>query len=530
MTRSSDSRWGLTVRREVLGDHPILSFFPRPTSCLELLEGAEQRGQMTFLVQGTRRVSYGEFAIGIKRAAQLLNTLGARRGDRVMILAFNSPEWLASLFAVWQIGAVPVVGNRWWSAEERIHALDVVTPTLVLTDDADSLSGEPNVVDMGEVRRSLSDTTGGDESESAQTDEDDVALVLFTSGTTGTPKGVMLSHRAIIGNQHNLLYRTRRLPLRRDLQGEHPMVSLIASPLFHIGGLGGALTGLILGAKLVFLLGRFDSREALTLIETERVTTWGGVPAMAQRLLDDPAFGSYDLSSLRSFAFGGSPLGGALVQEVRERVPHIPTGIANAWGMSESAGFLTLASGRDLVDRPGTVGRPCPTVEVRVLERDDSGTGELAVRSPTLMLGYFGMDDRAVDSDGWLRTGDLGRIDDAGFVYISGRSKEIVIRGGENISCARVEDVLTRHPAVHAAVVFGVPDADLGELVAAVVAVRSGQAPTSPAALRQFCSERLAYFEIPARWVITFEDLPILGSGKIDRRAVVARHRGSIID
>jgi acyl-CoA synthetase (AMP-forming)/AMP-acid ligase II len=296
----------------------------------------------------------------------------------------------------------------------------------------------------------------------------------------------------------------------------------VTTPLFHIGGVSNLVSQVIAGGRLVFLRGRFDPREVAELIERERVTSWGGVPTMARRVIDDPEFERYDLTSLRTFPLGGAPVPEVLLERLRERVPHLARGLASTWGLSESGGFLTFASATDLAERPGTAGRPYPVVEVRVLAPDQGGEGELLVRSPTVMLGYLGADDGTVDADGWLHTGDLGRFEDD-YVYITGRAKDMVIRGGENVACPHVESVLLRHPDVAEAAVLGIPHDDLGEELVATIVLRAG-ASVTPGALRAHAAESLAYFEIPSRWLLRTEPLPVLPTGKVDKGALRVDH------
>ena len=205
---------------------------------------------------------------------------------------------------------------------------------------------------------------------------------------------------------------------------------------------------------------------------------------MAVRVLEHPDFGSYDLTSLRSWPLGGAPVSPHLLARIRTALPNLATrGLSNTWGMTEAGGFLTVADGRDLLERPGTVGRPYPVVEVRIDRPGADGVGEVVARSPTVMLGYAGRDDGTVDAEGWLHSGDLGHLDGDGYLYIDGRSKDMVIRGGENIACPQVEGALMSHPAVVEAAVFGIPHADLGEELAAVVVHRDGTEPPAVDAL-----------------------------------------------
>jgi long-chain acyl-CoA synthetase len=345
--------------------------------------------------------------------------------------------------------------------------------------------------------------------------------VIFTSGSSGAPKGVALSHRSVLANQHNLLARSGRLPGDIDEAAE-PSVALVCTPLIHIGGVSNLLTNLVIGGKIVLTEGKFDPSQVLRLIQNEKVQTFGGVPTMAIRVLEQPDLEQYDLSCLRSWPLGGAPLPPSLLETMKRKLPQLERrGLGNTWGLSESGGFLTVAGNRDLAQRPGTVGRPYPVVELKIADADERGSGEILVRSPTVMIGYVGITDDTVDAEGWLHTGDLGHLDQDGYLFLDGRSKDIVIRGGENIACAHVELALAGHPDVVEVAVFGIPHPSLGEEVAAVVVHRPGSA-VDEADLRKHLTGTLAYFEIPTRWQIQSDRLPTLAGEKTDKKALRA--------
>jgi acyl-CoA synthetase (AMP-forming)/AMP-acid ligase II len=239
---------------------------------------------------------------------------------------------------------------------------------------------------------------------------------------------------------------------------------------------------------------------------------------MAARLLEHPDFDAHDLSSLRSFPLGGAPVPPVLLERLARRLPQLQDrGMVNTWGMTEGGGFFTLAVSADLQRFPKTVGRALPTVELRIDDPDVEGAGEILVRSPTIMLGYVGINDGTVDSDGWLRTGDLGHLNDEGYLFIDGRSKDMVIRGGENIACPHVEAALMRHPDVVEAAAIGLAHPDLGEELAAAVVYRVGRrAPTEEELSRHMHGE-VAYFAVPTRWLIRDQPLPTVGTEKVDK-------------
>lgn len=515
------SPWGDEVVSGEYGGHPGLVFSRRPRTFAELLYGVERWTQRTFLVQGERRISSGEFFAAVTHARDHLQTVGVRPGDRVMLLGYNSPDWVLGLWAAWTLGAVPVLGNRWWSGPEAAHSLASTSPRVVITDAAELVDDDTPIVRFDELAGCFSaDSLDRPDVPGPETEEDP-AFVLFTSGSTGMPKAVELPFRALVANQQNVLARARQLPHLIAADGPQP-VTLLSTPIFHIGAFATLITQTLIGGRVIFNVGRFDPAQVLALIETERVQRWGAVPTMAARLLEHPDFDSHDLSSLRAFPLGGAPVPPVLLERLARRIPQLQSrGLANTWGMSEGAGFFTLAVGPDLERFPKTVGRPFPTVELEIAAPGEDGAGEILVRSPTLMLGYLGIEDGTLDSDGWLHTGDLGHINDEGYLFIDGRSKDMVIRGGENIACPHVEAALMRHPEVIDAAVIGLPHPDLGEELAAVVVHRGGRPPTEDELARHMAGE-VAYFAVPTRWIIRSEPLPTVGTEKVDKRALAA--------
>lgn len=518
-----DVQWGTEVVESRYAGHPGWLYESSPDSLVAMLAHVDRWKGRDFVVQGERRIRHEDFVNAIPAAAAMLAERGATAGSRVMLLSYNSPEFMLATWAAWWLGAVPVYANRWWSSAELEHAIGLTEPSLLVTD-APHVAAKRIDLDMARLTEAYGDDSGS--AERRTDDLDAPALVLFTSGSSGAPKAVELSHRSVIVNQHNLLARSRRLPQQIDGAAPQP-VTLVCTPLFHIGGVSNILTNLITGGRLVLTCGKFDAGEILRLIQTERVQSWGGVPTMAARVLEHPDFDSFDLSSLRSFPLGGAPLPASLLERMTSKLPQLRRkGLANTWGMTESGGFVTVAGNADLARFPGTVGRPYPCVELSIEHPDEGGVGEILVRSPTVMLGYLGLDDGTVTEDGWLHTADLGHINDEGYLFLDGRSKDIVIRGGENIACAHVEQALLSHPGVVEAAVFGVPHDDLGEELAAAVTHRHG-APVSVDELHQHCRATLAYFEVPTLWQVGDVPLPTVAGEKIDKEAVRAGFSGS---
>ncbi|MBJ7338017.1 class I adenylate-forming enzyme family protein [Mycolicibacterium sp.] len=514
--------WGREVHEGSYGGHAGLVYDEGPETFDDLMAATEVWTDRTFLVQGERRITFAGFRTAAQAARERLADLGIRPGDRVMVFGYNSPEWVVASWALWLSGAVPVLANRWWSRAEIDHAVTVLAPRHILSDT--ELTVAAPCSPLGDLRAAFDADAAP--SPGIDTDGDAAALILFTSGSSGMPKAVELSRRSVICNQHDIMQRTGRLPHLLDTDSVQ-VVSLATTPMFHVGGLSSLLTHFLTGGKIVMTEGRFDAGQILALIEREGIQVWGAVPTMAIRLLEHPDFSRTDLSSLKSWPLGGAPVTTALLDRIRTKLPKLrERGLSNTWGMTEAGGFLTVADARDLTLHPGTVGRPYPVVEIRIDRPDADGVGEVLARSPTVMNGYVGVDAsvnaETVDADGWLHSGDLGHLTDDGYLFIDGRSKDVVIRGGENIACPHVEAAIATHPTVVEVAALGIPHPDLGEeLVAVVVHRADGLAPT-PEELTSHVTGVLSYFAIPTRWEIRARPLPTLAGEKVDKKSLAA--------
>jgi acyl-CoA synthetase (AMP-forming)/AMP-acid ligase II len=515
-----EQHWGSDIDSSGYAGHAGLQYSPRPTTWADVFDESQRWADRTFLVHGEQRWTFAEFTNAVHTGVTALRDADVQPGSRVMLYAYNSPHWVVGLWSAWLSGAVPVLANRWWKHAEVDHALGLLEPRLILTDTP--LGG----VDPAKARAIGSFALAGSTSPTADSyeidDPDATSAILFTSGSSGLPKAVELSRRAVIANQHNILAVTKRLPHHIDTDAPQT-VSLASTPMFHVGGLSNLLSNFLTGGRVVIPEGRFDAGQILGLIEREGVHSWGGVPTMAIRVLEHPDFDSFDLSTLRSFPLGGAAVPTALLDRMRIKLPQLASrGLGNTWGMTEAGGFLTAATSRDLEQHPGTVGRPYPVVELAIDRPDVDGVGEILARSPTVMNGYAGIDDGTVDDEGWLRTGDLGRLLD-GYLFIEGRAKDIVIRGGENIGCGQVEAALSSHPAVVEVAAIGLPHPDLGEELAAVIVHRAGEPAPTEEELRAHVSDMLAHFAIPTRWHISTTALPTLPGEKYDKRSLAER-------
>jgi long-chain acyl-CoA synthetase len=503
--------WGEQAQPDACRGRPGLVFAPRSHHLLELLDASVRFGDRTALLCGGQHLSFLEQRTRVDAVAGALVAAGATQGQRVLLFGSNRTEWVLAFWGAVAAGALPVFGNGWWSAEQLEAAVALVEPAIVVVDEGrwPALLFPTPTITFDEIA-----AADGPPPPPPDAVEDSPALLLFTSGTTGLPRAAVLSHRAVIANQHNLLERTRRLP--QHVADDGPAtVSLLSVPLFHLGGLQAILSSVLLGSTLVFLEGRFDPLQALEVIEAVGVTTWAAVPTMIQRVVDHPCLGDRELSSVRTVMVGGAPVHPDLLRRIGVAFPNASRGAGSSYGLTEAGGVVATAVGAELVARPGAVGKPLATVEVRI-----AGDGQILVRSPTVMMGYWGSKDAdGIDQDGWLTTGDIGRLDDDGYLYVTDRAKDIIIRGGENIASANVERILATHPAVAEVAVVGVSHPDLGEEVVAVVVGRHQQ-PVSLADLAAHAQSRLARFEVPSRWWLHDGPLPVTAVGKVDKRAL----------
>lgn len=507
------SIWGREVVAGRVNGHPCRMYRERPRCLPELLLDARRWHGREFIVQGERRLSFEAYEAAVAQAAECLRHHGIGPGERVFLLGFNRIEWLLAFWGAQCIGAVPVLGNAWWSDAEVRDAIDQAGPAAIVTDRTE-LSGTGNrpVIDFDALRP---DSTAHARTELPmhRADEDSLALIMFSSGTTGAAKGVLMTHRGIIANIQNLLVLTGRLP--DELPAERPgTVSLLASPLFHLAGVQIQINTLLTGGKVVFLEGRFDPLQALQVIEREKVRVWGGIPAMVSRVVDHPDLERFDTSSVASIPMGGAAIPRELRLKVQAAFPATAKRVGSLYGHTEAGGVLAAGSGAELDERPGCVGRVLPVVELRIDAPDTDGVGEILARTPMATGGYLGDDAPLHDAEGWVRSGDLGRLDEEGYLYLVGRSKDIIIRGGENIACAHVEDCLLAHSRVLEAAVLPLPHAELGEEVGACLVLRDGP-PLEIEELASFAKARLARFEVPTRWWLRHEPLPTNPSGKV---------------
>ncbi|MGW0249983.1 class I adenylate-forming enzyme family protein [Nocardia goodfellowii] len=518
---------------DVLGAKiPVLKH--RGKSLTDVLLASAALGDREYLVTEDRRITYAEHkSEAVALAWALQESYGVRQGDRVGLLAANSIEWVVSFWATQLLGAIAVGYNAWWTPREIGYGLEHTAPKVLIVDAkrAERVAGLDSgipVLTMSEHLPALIQEFSGYASVPPEVavGEDDPAVILYTSGTSGRPKGAVHSQRNLLSViDYHRFNDAMAAAFGGGADDGSPKGRrfLVTSPLFHIASLHNlVLPRMVTGDTCVIYQGGFDADRVLHLIERERITNWGAMPTMATRLLEAD-LSNYDLSSLAAFSLNSAPSSAALQHKLREQLPVARTALVTSYGMTECSTAATIAAPQELAAFPDTVGRPVIGVNLEI--RDAAGEpvgegveGEICVRSQYVMLGYWN-DDKAtaaaITPDRWLRTGDIGILEQ-GRLRLSGRRSDLILRGGENVYPTEVEQALDEHPAVRESAVLGVPDDDLGQQVAALVVVDAPDATTEQE-LTEFAAERLAYYKVPARWRITTTPLPRNATGKVMR-------------
>ena len=519
------------VTEPVLG-HEHVVFARRPRSLRRMLDTqAAVTPDLPFLISPQRQWTYRQAIEDIDATTVLLtDRYGVGAGDRVAIVAANYAEYAILMWAVVTIGAVVTSLNGWWTTSELEYGIGLTRPLLIVGDARrlarladDSVPDGVPVRLIDELYEETREFAGKAPARAGIT-EDSPAVILFTSGTTGRPKGATLSHRNIINfamvNRLNaaIAAATVTAPV-----GPPPrMCFIVSSPMFHVSGLVAVLiSGAAFPATLVFPPpGPWDAATWLELTAKHKVTTWSGVPTQFWRLLRHPDIGAYDLTSVLSVGSGGAVFPPELVRELHGRFPRVRLG--NGFGMSETVGLGTLTGGDQFVTVPESVGTAQPTVEVQV--RDERGAarpegeiGEIYLRTPSVFVGYWN-DEAAtrevLDEDRWYRTGDFGRVAD-GMLFLESRRRDMILRGGENIYPIEIENRLIEHPDIDEAAVIGVSHPELGQEPMAFVVPRPGSSLTGEQ-VREWCAGALAPFKVPVA-VKFLAALPYTETGKVKK-------------
>ncbi|MEH6581790.1 MAG: class I adenylate-forming enzyme family protein [Halioglobus sp.] len=532
---------------EVRGS-PLRSFALAPPSLREVWLGTAAYADRDYLIYQDERCTYTQAHEFVASIANWLSQQGVEPGDRVAIAMRNYPEWMMAYWAITSMGAVAVGMNAWWVPHEMNYALKDSAPKVLICDKERLLRFEEireNFPDLVVTAVRLEDEApagvvdwvevinSAPEMPDVAIDPDADASVFYTSGTTGQPKGAQLTHRGCVVNLLNIGFANavQDKALAAAPGKSAPVTdpneitcALLATPLFHVTGNNCVAQGIAaVGGKLVHMY-KWDAAEALRIIEEEKVTAFTGVPMMSRELLLHPDFATRDTSSLKAIGGGGAALQPDLTHKLNQNVKNAKPGVG--YGMTETCGIISSQSGAFLVDRPESVGRAMPTFEAKCV--DDEGrtlgvgqVGELWVRGATVIKGYLNRADATAESitDGWLHTGDIAYLDEDEFIFLVDRAKDMVLRGGENVYCAEVENTLFAHEGVAECVVFAVPDDRLEEEVAAAVFPREG-AIIDVGELREFCKQQLSSYKIPRYIWLVDQPLPRNASGKFIKRDI----------
>ena len=501
-----------------------------------------QHRDAEFLVSGTERLTYGAVYDAAGRVARALAGRGIGVGDRIGIAARNSPAWIACYMGVLMAGGVATLLNGWWQADEFASAIADVSPALLIADGprAARLAAVPGLTapvvtldDTAPLAEAIAPLLNGAEGVLPDLGPDSLATILFTSGSTGQCKGALSDHRAVLSAVLNYLAQVLTMVGIATEDGNPPQgqpVTMLTIPLFHVTAeVPVFLQSFAMGRRLV-LMPKWDAGEAMRLIEAERVTYFVGVPLMSYEILTHPDRARYDLSTVTDFAAGGAPRPAEHVRRIHEEMGGGAPLIG--YGLTETNAVGAGNWRTNYVAKPLSAGRPSlPLVDLAII--DDAGFelsqgthGEVAIRSICNFREYWNnpaATAAAFTNDGYFRTGDIGYLDEDGYLFIVDRKKDIIIRGGENISCQEVEAALYAHPAVREAAVFGLPDERLGEVPAAVIWT-DGEV-IEPDQVRDFLGRHIAAFKVPARVWIADAPLPRLGTEKIDKVGLKTKYR-----
>ena len=545
------------LERVSIGGIDYASYASMPANLGQYFRLMHRHAAKDFAVYLDERYTFGEaHDLSAAFANALVQRYGVSPGDRVAIVSRNNPQWMMAFIAVVSIGAVAVPMNAWWTTEELEYGLGDCGARVVVADrdraerlvpiatryalqvigvdDCDTLDME-----VAPFERLVEDYAGA-EMPPVDVAPDDHATIFYTSGSTGHPKGALSSHRGILSALYSwmllgLAVKSLAAGSPQKAQDKYPPAGLLTIPLFHCTGSHSAfMLSVVIGRKLV-IMHKWDAHEALRLIEQERITWFNGVPTMSAELRAAAETTERDIASLAEIMAGGAARPPDQVGKLKATFKHSSAGIG--YGLTETNALGAVISGASYETRPGSTGQVVPAVtEIRILGPDGNTLpagerGEVCIKSTANVLGYWNKPEATAEAfvNGWFHTGDVGYLDEDGFLYIVDRIKESIIRGGENISCLEVEAAIYTHPAVHEAAVFGLPDERLGEVVGAAVVLGEGAELTTDE-LTTYLAEHLAAFKLPAHVWFRAEQLPRIASGKIFKRQLKAEYSARLAE
>jgi len=523
------------VPGKVMGtDIPVFkNCFPNLRAMLQM---SAHFGDKIYIVYEGRRISYAEHLKAVASVAKALaEKYGVKKGDRVAILGSNKPEWIMTFWAAVSLGAIPVGLNGWWVTEEILWGLEDCDPKLLVIDRRRlaRIEDRPPAIPMVVMEDDFQELTVYDPGAAlpdTPIDGDDPAWIIYTAGTTGKPKGAVLTHQGFSGSvMIQQFHGARLMQLFQMAPPENPAV-LVTSPLFHVSGMhAGAVQGMASGLKTVWMEGRFDPAKAYELILSEKVNAWAPVVSLMHRFVQWAEKEDITVPQLGSMGNGGAPMPKALLQRLIRIFPNVVHSLALGYGSTECNAVATMNFGQEYIDKPFSSGRPLPTVEIQIRDLDGNEApantdGVIFIHSPILMREYWRRPEATAQTllpGLWLATGDIGRIDDNGHLIINTRARDLILRGAENIYPVEIEHCIGEYSGVAEVAVVGVPHPELGQEVKAYV-VPMPEITLTAEELTEWVSGKLAYFKVPAHWEFCKEGLPKNAVGKVMKHLLVS--------
>lgn len=545
---AGDPRFAVTTK-DVRGVE-LKVFENTPPSMREYFAQGAEHGDTDFIVYEDERYSFTEALTRAGTIAHVVvNDYGVKKGERVAIAMRNYPEWILAFIALTSVGIIAVPMNGWWTTEELDYGLEDSGARLIIADKerverirplVDGLNlklitvrcaedSDPRIARLEDLVAACGDQPMPE----AVIDPEDDATLMYTSGSTGFPKGAVSTHRGIISALYSwfMLGTASTLVALGDIEDpdaleglpSYQAATLMTIPLFHVTACHSIFLMSVLSGRKIVLMYKWDAESALPLIEKERITDFTGVPTMSWELLQSPNVDKYDLSSLQGLGSGGAFRPPEHVKALKEKFPDKSS--SSGYGLTETNALGAINVGENYELKPSSTGRPIgPVLETKLVDENDKEVaqgerGEIWLRGPQNVRCYWNKPEATAEAftpDGWFRTGDIAIMDEDDFIFIVDRAKDIVIRGGENISCLEVEAAIAEHPDVLEVAAFGIPDERLGEDIAVAITPKPGAKPTSES-IQAFVKDHLAGFKVPKSIWFLDEQLPRIASGKVNK-------------
>ena len=519
-------------------------FKNRPRSLVDFIELSASHGEKPYLIYQDKVISFTQHLSLVKKAAHILQSeYSVKPGDRVAIYAANCPEWIVFFWATVSLGGIACGLNGWWKGSEALKAIDAAQPNIIVADQKRSERISVQLEYPILIFEDIDFMSYEQEVNSfVRIDEDECACLLYTSGTTGTPKGVMTSHRSMIANSTLQMLQGAAVSQLSSSYGidwsKNTPISLLTSPLFHVSGLSaGAVTSLFAGSTTLVYDGRFLADRVIELIQKFSITSWGGaVPTALKRVLDEAKSQRLKLESVLVVGGGGAPMPPELIDRTTEVFPNSQYSFGYGYGLTESGAITIINWGENLRTEPLSPGSPMPTIKIELRDENgklitqDSSEGEIYVQSPSVMLGYYDNPDvsaSTLTNDRWLRTGDWG-YKKGSLYFISSRRTDLILRGAENVYPQEIELILDLHEHVDESAVIGIPNDDLGQEVMAIVSTQNSQLSDDELAI--WVGNELADFKVPSKWKFTNSPLPRNASGKLMKHVLIDTSKNIMVE